>query len=448
MINKLKTAFYLLSFSALLPVSRAFSQVNIQTITVTPQSGDLLAVFDEFFIPKSLRIDYIMAGDNHETNIYFTGMKQEPFWGGSRKKLLDTFNYGTYRIVVIDSATQKLIFSKGFCNLFQEWQGTPEARKIKKAFAETAILPFPKKTILFRIEKRGYDDGLFTKLFEMYINPKDYFINRSTIHPVPFIKFGDSGDPQDKADVAFIAEGYTKDEMPKFLEDAKRISDYWMSVKPFVDYKDRFNFYAIESSSDEPGITNPGHGDYVNTCVQSSFYTFDMDRYLTSFDIRDIYDIAANVPYDIIFILVNSKIYGGGGFYNFYGESTVDNSLSQIVSIHEFGHTFGGLADEYYTSEVTYSDFYNPKVEPFEPNITTNVDFESKWKKIITPGVPIPTPRTDEYKNSIGMFEGGGYTAKGVYSPTMDCRMKSNDIPGFCPVCEEAIRKMIRFYSE
>jgi hypothetical protein len=447
-MNKHITAGYFLSLLTLIQYGEVFSQINIQSDTVINVYREKVPVFDEFFTTKSLRIDYVMAGDNRVTNIYFTGMRQEPFWGGSKKSVVDPFNYGTYRITAFDSATLKLIFSKGFCNLFQEWQGTPEAKTIKKAFSETAVLPFPRKTILFRIEKRDYDDGIFIKLFEMYINPKDYFIDLGTIHTVPFIKFVDSGPPENKVDVAFIAEGYTLGEMPKFMADAKRISDYWMSEKPFASYKDRFNFYAIESPSSESGITNPGHGQYVNTSCRSSFYTFDMDRYLTSFDSRDIYDIAANVPYDVIFILVNSKIYGGGGFFNFYGESTVDNVVSQIVSIHEFGHTFAGLADEYYTSEVTYSDFYNPKVEPWEPNITTNVDFDSKWKSLVTLGLPLPTPRADEYKNSIGLFEGGGYTSKGVYSPMMDCRMKSNDPVGFCPVCDEAIRKMIMFYSE
>jgi hypothetical protein len=431
-----------------MPFSGAFSQANTQTVAAAPMISYGSVTFDDFFITKSLRIDYVMAGDNKETTVYFSGMKQEPYWGGPKNKLVDPFNYGTYRISATDSATQKLIFSKGFCNLFQEWQGTPEAKLVKKAFTETSVLPFPKKTIIFRLEKRGYDDGLFTKLFELTINPKDYFINRGNIHQVPYVKFIDSGDPQTKVDIAFIAEGYTQEEMPKFLSDAQKVSSYWLSQKPYIDYKDRINFYAIESASAESGVTNPRNAEYVNTSCQSSFNTFDMDRYMTSFDSRDIYDIAANVPYDVIFILVNSKKYGGGGFFNFYGESTVDNGYSLIVSIHEFGHTFAGLADEYYTSEVTYSDFYNPNVEPWEPNITTNVNFESKWKSMVTPGVPIPTPRTDEFSKSVGMFEGGGYTSKGVYSPTMDCRMKSNNPGGFCPVCEEAIRKMILFYSE
>jgi hypothetical protein len=181
--------------------------------------------------------------------------------------------------------------------------------------------------------------------------------------------------------------------------------------------------------------------------MNSSFYTFDMDRYMTSFDSKSIYNIAANVPYDAIVILVNSKMYGGGGFFNHYAEVTSDNPWSKVVMVHEFGHSFAGLADEY-VGDVSYSDTYNLKVEPWEPNITTNVDFDSKWKKMIPKGTPIPTPRTDEFKSSVGMFEGGGYLDKGIYSPFQDCRMKTNQAPAFCPICQQAIRRMILFYCD
>lgn len=223
---------------------------------------------------------------------------------------------------------------------------------------------------------------------------------------------------------------------------------YMLSVKPYSDYADRFNFYTVESPSVSSGVEIPGKDIYVNTSINSSFYTFDMDRYLTSADTWGMYDIAANAPCDAIIVLDNSTRYGGGGFYNHYCQSTVDHSLSNIVCVHEFGHSFGGLADEYYMSEITYSDFYNLKVEPWEPNITTNVDFDRKWKQMIPGGTPVPTPREAIYKEVVGMFEGGGYVSKGVYSPMMDCRMKSNEATGYCPVCREALVKRIKFYSE
>jgi len=428
--------------------SSLYAQVKKDTSAPTVQNHIVQVNFDDYFFPNTLRIDYYIAGDYKSESVYLNQVKQEPYWSGSHKHLIDPFNSGTYRISVYDSVAGTLLFTRGFSNLFQEWKGTPEARRVQRSFEQTAVVPFPRQTIRFQVEKRKYEDGKFEKLFQMFINPNDYFISRKKIHEIPFVKFYDSGDPENKVDIAFIAEGYTKDQMDKFLHDAKRISDYFLSQEPYSDYKDRFNFYAIESPSEESGVDVPGRRIYVNTDINSNFYTFDMDRYLTSSNTKEVYDIAANVPYDVIFILVNSKIYGGGGFYNHFGESTVDNFFSEIVSIHEFGHTFAGLADEYYTSEVTYSDFYNPKVEPWEPNLTTNVDFASKWKSLIKKGTPTPTPRDEKYQNTVGMFEGGGYVGKGVYSPMMDCRMKSNEASGFCTVCQQAIIRMINFYSE
>ncbi len=425
----------------------AIAQVDM-TAAVPPTESQATGDFDRWFSPKTLRIDYLLTGDANSETACFAGMKEEPYWGGPQRNLIDPFGYGTYRYTAYDSATKRLIFSRGFSTLFQEWKGTDEAKKMKRAFPMTSVLPFPKSTIRFVIEKRLFATNEFELLFERFINPTDYFIIRESIHPVKFERIRDSGDPRTHVDVAFLAEGYTSLEMDKFLEDARRMSNYFMSVEPYASNAERFNFYAVESPSDESGVSIPGKDIYVNTNIHSSFYTFNMDRYLTTSDTRSMYDIAANVPYDVIFVLVNSKRYGGGGFYNHYGESTVDHQLSNIVAIHEFGHEFAGLADEYFTSEITYSDYYNLKFEPWEPNITTNVNFTTKWKGMIKPGTPVPTPREDKYKGVTGMFEGGGYLSKGIYSPVMDCRMKSNEAPGFCPACQDAIRKMILFYCE
>lgn len=404
--------------------------------------------FNTWFMPKTLRVDYLLAGNNEVETAYFSQMKEEPNYGGPQTQLIDPFSYGTYRYILMDSVSGKIIFTKGFSTLFQEWRGTEEAKKIQRAFPMTAVMPFPKNTVKFIIEKRSNKTNEFEKLFERYIDPADYFIIKENIPSLKFTMIRNSGKPAGNVDIALISEGYTAMEMDKFRADAKRISDYIMSVSPYTEFAGKFNFYAIEAPSAESGVTIPGKDIYVSTNIHSSFYTFNMDRYLTSFDTKSMYDIASVVPYDLIFVLVNSKRYGGGGFYNHYGEGTVDHQLSEIVAVHEFGHQFAGLADEYYTSEITYSDFYNLKFEPWEPNITTNVDFKSKWASMVTTGTPIPTPRTDNFKGSVGMFEGGGYVAKGVYSPVMDCRMKSNEAPGFCPACKEAIRKMIRFYTE
>jgi hypothetical protein len=420
----------------------------VNTAMTAAVSADEPVLFDENFENKTLRVDYLLAGDARSEIAYFVQMKEEPTWGGSHKNLTDPFGYGTYRYAAFDSATKKKVFSRGFSTLFQEWKGTEEAKKMKRAYPMTAVMPFPKNTIRFVIEKRNYETNEFELLFERFINPTDYFISRESIRKYKFTKIKDSGDPQNHVDVAFLAEGYTTLEMDKFQADAKRISDYFLTVEPYVSSAGSFNFYAVESPSEESGVTIPGKDIFVNTNIHSSFYTFDMDRYLTTSDTRAMYDIAANVPYDMIFVLVNSKRYGGGGFYNHYGQGTVDHQLSNIVALHEFGHEFAGLADEYYTSEITYSDYYNLRFEPWEPNITTNVNFDSKWKSLVAPGTPLPTPRESKYEGVTGMFEGGGYLSKGIYSPVMDCRMKSNEAPGFCPACQDAIKKMIRFYTE
>ncbi|MFZ4521505.1 MAG: M64 family metallopeptidase [Bacteroidales bacterium] len=424
-----------------------FASAQVQPLNAIATQDNQSVAFDDYFLTKTLRVDYLLAGDSKTEIAYFVQMKEEPLWGGPRKNLVDPFGYGTYRYLAYDSTNGKLLFSRGFSTLFQEWKGTDEAKKMKKAWPMTAVMPFPKNTIRFVIEKRSYETNEFEIIFERTINPTDYFISRESIRRYPVTKIKNSGDPQNHVDVAFLAEGYTSLEMDKFLKDAKRISDYFLTVEPYASNAGSFNFYAVESPSEESGITIPGKDIFVNTNIHSSFYTFDMDRYLTTSDTRSVYDIASNVPYDVIFVLVNSKRYGGGGFYNHYGEGTVDHQLSDIVAIHEFGHEFAGLADEYYTSEITYSDYYNLKFEPWEPNITTNVNFESKWKGMIKPETPVPTPRDPKYKSVTGMFEGGGYLSKGVFSPVMDCRMKSNEAPGFCPACQDAIRKMIRFYT-
>ena len=212
--------------------------------------------------------------------------------------------------------------------------------------------------------------------------------------------------------------------------------------------KDRINIWAVEAISVESGTDIPGEGIYKNTALNSSYYTFDVDRYLTTPDIKAVNDYAAVVPHDNIVVLINSERYGGGGMYNYYSGTTSDHPLTPQVFTHEFGHGFAGLGDEYYSSEVAYEEFYPFSVEPWEPNITTLVNFESKWKNMIDPSVPVPTPVESKYQGVVGLFEGAGYSAKGIYRPEINCRMKGNDAEGFCQVCQEAIKKVILFYTE
>ena len=403
--------------------------------------------FFRYFIEKSLRFDFLLGGNADEVTVFPQQMKQEPHWAGSLKNLTDSFDYGTYRFKISDAATGKLLYSKGFCTLFQEWQTTAEAKKISKTFYQAVIFPFPREKVVLSIDARQWE-GNFKTVFQTEINPEDYFILKDTPTAYESESILQNGKSSEKVDLVILAEGYTQDEMQKFVADARRVTGYLFDEEPFKSEKDKFNVTAVLTPSAESGTDVPGEGIYKNTIFNSTFYTFDTDRYLTTSDMRTIYDAAASVPYDHIYILVNSDRYGGGGFYNFLSVCTSGNYLTKEVFVHEFGHGFAGLADEYYSSSVAYEDFYNLEVEPWEPNITTLMDFGTKWKNLLKKSTPVPTPRKSEFKNTTGVFEGGGYLEKGIYSPFMDCRMKSNNAEKFCPVCTQAIRLVIDYHCK
>jgi hypothetical protein len=402
--------------------------------------------YDKYFTDKVLRFDFMLAGNSQETVVYPVGMKEEPIFAGSRKNLIDPFNYGTLKYEVFDIAEEKLIYSRGYCSLYNEWQTTAEARKTQRSFYETATFPFPKNKINFVLSLRERN-GKFIKLYETIIDPEDFYINRERSTNTNVTKIHNSGSPEECLDLVFISEGYRADEMDKFREDVRRMTGILFAEAPFCDLSDHINIWAVEAVSSESGTDIPGEKIYSNTALNSGFYTFGTDRYLTTQDIRSVNDFAAAAPHDNIIVLINSHRYGGGGIYNYYSCTTVDHEQSPHVFLHEFGHSLAGLADEYYTSVVAYEEFYPPDVEPWEPNITTMVDFDSKWKDLITEGTPLPTPPDIRFEDKTGLFEGGGYSAKGIFRPELDCRMKTNGPKGYCTVCRDAIRKMIGFYT-
>jgi len=402
-------------------------------------------MFDDYFIDKTLRFDFMLAGDHDTTFAYPMEMKEEPFYAGSLNNLVDPFHYGNLRYEIYDMASGKLIYSRGYGSLFQEWQTTAEAKKIRRSFYEVATFPFPKNNVRF-VLKKYMKDGSLLKVYETLIDPDDYFIRKEPVIGTEFKKVSGDRNPHDAVDLVFVAEGYTAEEMEKFHADVERLAGILFENAPFKDYKEEINIWAVDAASDESGTDIPGEGIYRKTALNSSFYTFDLARYLTTFDIKSVRDYAAVVPYDNIIVLINSERYGGGGMYNYYSGTTSDHHLTPQVFTHEFGHGFAGLADEYYSSDVAYEEFYPFSVEPWEPNITTLIDFESKWGDMIAEDTPVPTPPTEEYRDIVGLFEGGGYSAKGIYRPQIDCRMKSNEAEGYCKVCEQAIREMIEFY--
>lgn len=403
--------------------------------------------YSKFFSEGSLRIDYVMAGNNTDCNVFLQSLKKEKYWGGSQNTLLDTLNYGEFICKVFHEETNKLIYSRGFSTLFQEWQTTDEAKKINKSFFQTTIIPFPKEKIRFEIYKRDKFSAWELK-FSVVINPADYFIQPS---PQDFYKVDSvliSGEPAHTIDIVFIPEGYTKDQLGKFKKDIARLTDSLFAVEPFKTHHNKFNLYAVMAPSEEEGADIPGINLWKKTVVNSTFYTFDSERYLTTLDFWKVRDLAALAPCDQVYILVNTEKYGGGGVYNHYNLTSASNALSPQVFIHEFGHGFAGLGDEYYESDVSYTDFYSPQIEPWEPNLTTLKNFPVKWKNMLAPGTPIPTPPTEKYINETGVFEGGGYVSKGVYRPAYDCRMKSNRPEEFCKVCQKSIEKMILFICQ
>lgn len=415
-------------------------------VIIISQSCTQKAGYDKYFEGQSMRVDFNLYGNADNEEIELDKITKEPFWGGSKTKLIDNLNYGEYKFEVFDQKTKDLIYSQGFCTLFEEWQTTSEADSTYREFSQTVLFPFPKNPVTLKIYSRTWE-GNFKEIFKYDIDPEDCDFNTDIVK-FPYEKILDNGDPSTKVDLAFLAEGYTADEMDKFKKDAQRIINYMFSYAPYNENKDKFNIWLVKSESQESGTDIPGEGIYKNTVLNSNFYTFGSERYLTTEDFFAVRDAASVVPYDNICILVNSDKYGGGGIYNYYSIASVDNELSNQVFIHEFGHAFAGLGDEYYNSSTAYNDFFNLKIEPWQPNLTTLVDFDSKWKSMVGPNTPIPTPREEQYKNTIGVFEGGGYVSKGMYSPYMDCRMKTNEAEGFCPVCQQAIKKMILQKSE
>lgn len=404
------------------------------------------AQYNQSFTKEALRINFVLTGDNNNTNISIFETIKEPIWGGNKNNLICPFDYGQFRLVVKDYTTKEVLYTHGFCTLFEEWQTTIEAEENESAFFQTIQCPFPKKKVIIDIETRDKANQ-FELIKTFTINPKAHSIIERKVQAKTH-KLIDNGKSSECVDIAIIAEGYTESELDIFHADVERLSNYLFTQSPFDKHKNKFNIWMIDAVSEDSGVSDPRKDIWKNTALKASFNTLNSDRYLETTHTFTVRDYAALVPYDQIYILVNTEKYGGGGIYNHFSTTAAHHSNSEPVFVHEFGHAFAALGDEYYTSEVSYSDFFNTKVEPWQPNLTTLIDFESKWKSMLNESTPIPTPTNAKHKDVIGVYEGGGYVAKGVYRPYMDCRMKTNTAEGFCPVCQKAIEEMILFLTE
>ncbi len=401
--------------------------------------------FDTNFNDETLRIDYTLMGNAQEQHVALRDMSSTDNWWGRRVNLSDVPLEGNGDLTLYDAETREVLYKTSFSSLFQEWITTPEAATITKSFEFTLLVPMPKRSVVAEMVLRD-NTGKESKLAHT-IDPRDVLIrNRNNQQALPYTYTHQGGDSKECIDVVILAEGYRMDEMDTFMEDAMITTTEILSYEPFKSHKEKFNFIAVYSASTDTNVSVPQDEAWRDTAVGSNFMTFYMERYLTSGEVYAMYDLATNIPCEHFIILANTDTYGGGGIYNSYTLTTAHHPAFRPVVVHEFGHSFGGLGDEYFYETTDNNDeMHSLSHEPWEPNITTLVDFESKWADMVAKGVEIPTKVTEKRSKNyvVGVYEGGGYRSKGIYRPTDVCRMRDNVAERFCPVCERAIERVI-----
>ena len=458
--------------------------------------------FDQYFEDKTLRLDYILAGDANEQHIYLEEMMQQSKWAGRRNRLAEKFLNGNGQLVVRDHETQEIIYIWTFSTLFQEWLQYDEAKKVKKAFEASYNVPFPKAPVDITITLTDNHGKVTTELTHS-VDPKDILIRRIGDNGIPFHyvwKGNNTSTPKETEDVlnktnnsskpikrnyvyteynpmegvniencvdlAIVAEGYTEAQMGKFYNDCQRAIDALFAREPFKSLKNRFNVVAVAAPSQDAGPSVPHTGVWKRGTSGAHYDTFYSDRYLTTSAVHKLFDLLSGVPFEHIIVLINTSRYGGGGIYNQWMCSSSDHATFKQVLVHEFEHSYAGLADEYNYGD-NHVEWYPADTEPWEPNITTLKDFNKKWKDLIAPGTPIPTTTNNNQQTSrptntqqggtredlnaktkrVGVFEGAGYMARGAYRPAELCRMNVNEVEDFCPVCTRAIIQITDFYT-
>lgn len=403
--------------------------------------------FTAFFEEKSLRMDYLFTGDATTQEISLDKLSSWEGWAGRKHRLGELPLEGNGQVEVSDEATGQIIYRTSFSSLFSEWLSTDEAQTTRRSFEATFLVPYPKQPVKVKVSLLNARHEVMSAMTHR-VDPKDILIHAMGQHITPHKYLLKSGNPDRCVDVAICAEGYTADEMELFYKDAQVACDALFDHEPFKSMKSRFNVVAVASPSLDSGVSVPRLGEWKQTAFGSHFSTFYSDRYLTTLQVKSIHDALAGIDYEHIIILANTDEYGGGGIYNSYTLTTAHHPMFRPVVVHEFGHSFGGLADEYFYDNDVMTDTYPLDIEPWEQNITTQVYFDSKWKDMLPKGTPNPTPVNQKEKYPVGVFEGGGYSAKGIYRPAYNCRMRTNENPEFCPVCQRALRRLIEFYTE
>lgn len=389
--------------------------------------------FEDYFEDRTLRLDYTFAGDVTLHQIYVDELVSMPHWYGRRQRLAELPLKGNGQITMCSKADGEVIYRHSFSTLFQEWLATEEAKHTQKSFENVFLVPFPKDTVIIKVELFDYHDEVINSLTHTVV-PQDILIRKAGERLVtPYKTLQQAADTSRCIHVAYVAEGYRQEEMDTFLEDCRIAMEALFAHEPFKEKQDCFNMIAVMSPSEESGTSWPAKGIWKNTALGSHFDTFYSDRYLTTLHLKKLHDILAGTPYEHIIILVNTDHYGGGGIYNSYNLTYAHGDRFRPVVVHEFGHSFGGLGDEYpYGND---DPMYFPDTEPWEPNLTTKCNFSSKWENLVKEG-------------KAGLVEGGGYLEKGVWRGFENCRMRTNEEPEFCLVCKQALGRLIDFYTK
>jgi len=442
--------------------------------------------------PRTMRLDFYHTGNSAEEVFSLDRVALEPLtWPGRPSRALDESNLGKYLFEVRDAKTNRMLYSRGFASIYGEWETTDEAKTMRRTFQESLRFPAPAVPVQVVLKKRDAQN-LFREVWVTTVDPKDIFIERATSKaPAPLIEIQRSGDPSAKVDFLILGDGYTAAEAAKFERDARRMTDVLFATSPFRERRRDFNVWALCPPAAESGVSRPSTGVYRNNPLGANYDAFGSERYILTFDNSALRRVAAFAPYEFVEILVNDRTYGGGGIHNLYSTVAVDNAWANYVFVHEFGHHFAGLADEYYTSSVAYAPSAE-RAEPWEPNVTALLDpAELKWKDLVSKDTPLPTPwgkeafetysreiqqrrrqiraerkpeavmealfreelehearmfAQEKYAGRVGAFEGANYEAKGFYRPEVDCIMftRTNH---FCAVCRRAIERVIDQYA-
>ena len=466
--------------------------VAAATLIVLP-AGAAGAGFDADFTGATLRVDYYHTGTATEERIALERARIEGAWPGSRTQLVDTTNLGKYMVEVVDLATNRLIYSRGFASIYGEWETTGEARaEFWRAIPEAVRVPEPRGPFQLRLRKRQADQS-FREIWSTVIDPASRFVDRAPLPERRSWAVMEHGDPAVKVDLVVLGDGYEAGKMEKFHDDARRLAEALFEAEPFKSRKRDFNVWAVDSPAEQSGISRPRAGVFRDSPLGARFNSLDSERYVLTLDDRAWRDHAAAAPYDFVLILVNERKYGGGGIYNLYSTAAADSAFAPYLVVHEFGHHFAGLGDEYYTSPVAYEEAGGAKIEPWEPNVTALQDpAQLKWSDLVVDETPLPTPwdkgeyetlsranqeqrrklreegapeerleklfheerelftrmlGQERHAGQVGAFEGAMYEAQGLYRPSVDCIMFTRDEVGFCPVCSRSIERVIDLYS-